>query len=187
MFRVLLLFILIIGTNLSTLTSAQEIRYGILNQNAPSWGVTDWYQLPEGKKNLDISDFKDQVIYLYCFQAWCPGCHKYGFPTLNYVIHQFQDDSHVEIVAVQTSFEGFSYNGFKQAKTTAQKYGLKIPVGQSGSRKKSSKLMINYRTGGTPWVIIIDKQGIVRYNDFHIHPNKAVHIIDQLKQEQTDR
>lgn len=173
-------FLLILFLFASVL-SAQELRYGILNQKAPSWGVTDWYQLPGGKKSLDIADFKGKVIYLYCFQSWCPGCHKYGFPILKQVIDKFKDDPEVAIVAVQTTFEGYRYNGFQQAKQTAKKYGLKIPVGQSGTREKDSELMTNYRTGGTPWVIIIDKQGMVRYNNYHIHLTLAVHFIEQLK------
>lgn len=59
-------------------------------------------------------------------------------------------------------------------------------MGQGGTRKQRSALMRNYRTGGTPWVIIIDKDGIVRYNDFHIQPDKAVQIIEELKQAGTD-
>ena len=31
---------------------------GVLNLEAPSWGVTDWIQLPEGTLSLDVSDFK---------------------------------------------------------------------------------------------------------------------------------
>ena len=41
--------------------------------------------------------------------------------------------------------------------------------------------MRNYRTGGTPWTIIIDKRGMVRFNNFHIQAEDAVKIIDALK------
>ncbi len=157
------------------------LERGILNQKAPSWGVSDWFQLPEGKKSLDIDDFTGKVVYLYCFQAWCPGCHKYGFPTLQEVIRAYKNDPEVAIVAVQTTFEGYAYNGLAQAKEMARKYKLKIAIGQSGSRKTPSKLMKNYRTGGTPWTVVIDKRGVVRYNDFHIDPKYAVFLIDYLK------
>lgn len=65
----------------------------------------------------------------------------------------------------------------------AARYGLTIPVGQSGTAKQPSALMRNYRTGGTPWVIIIDRRGVVRFNDFHIAPQQAVQVIDALKAE----
>ena len=154
---------------------------GILNQKAPAWQVSEWFQLPLYKKSLDRKDFQGKVVYLYCFQSWCPGCHSHGFPTLQEVIKKYKDDSDVAIVAVQTTFEGFSYNSFRQAKEIAKKYYLDIPIGQSGRKGEYSKLMINYRTGGTPWTIIIDKEGIVRYNDFHIDSKVAIKLIADLK------
>ncbi len=157
---------------------------GILDQKAPSWGVNEWFQLPPGRDSLDVDDFEGKVVYLYCFQAWCPGCHSHGFPTLQKMIKAYGDDPDVAIVAVQTTFEGYSSNGSEQAKQVAGKYRLDIPVGQSGSRKERSKLMAKYRTGGTPWTIIIDKKGFVRYNDFHVDPQYAIKLIHDLKQQQ---
>ncbi|MFQ5651559.1 MAG: peroxiredoxin family protein [bacterium] len=154
---------------------------GILNQKAPAWKVKEWLNLPAGKPSLEITDFKGKVIYLYCFQAWCPGCHAHGFPTLQEVIREFKDDPDVAIIAVQTTFEGFAHNGLKQAREVAKRYSLDIPVGQSGTRREHSKLMASYRNGGTPWTIIIDKEGIVRYNDFHIAPANAIKVIQRLK------
>ena len=66
-------------------------------------------------------------------------------------------------------------------KKIAKQYELTIPVGQSGTPSARSKLMVNYRTGGTPWTVIIDRNGIVRYNDFHIHPQQAIKLIKNLK------
>ncbi len=163
----------------------QERYTGILNQKAPSLEVNQWHQLPKGKKDLDIADFKGKVVYLFCFQAWCPGCHSHGFPTLLKVMKHFEDDPDVVFIAVQTTFEGYSSNGFKQAKETARRYKLDIPVGQSGTRKKYSKVMLNYNTGGTPWAVIIDKDGIVRFNHFSILPEDAIRIIEILKEKAT--
>ena len=30
---------------------------GIVGQQAPEWDVSEWHQLPEGKEDLDISDY----------------------------------------------------------------------------------------------------------------------------------
>ncbi len=158
---------------------------GIIDQQAPAWGVTEWVQLPAGKTSLDITDFKGKVIYLYCFQSWCPGCHRRGFPTLQEVLKNFEKDPEVVFVAVQTSFEGHQVNTFERAKEVAAQYNLKIPVGQSGSLGKKSTLMQQYRTGGTPWTIIIDKQGVVRYNDFHIASEEAMTLMNKLKTEKS--
>ena len=148
-----------------TSLDATERRLGILNQPAPDWGVGQWFQLPEGKKSLDVIDFKGKVLYLYCFQNWCPGCHSHGFPLLKKLTKHYQGSDSVAFVAIQTTFEGFFTNTFEGAQKIAHRYGLKIPVGQSGSDKQHSRLMRDYRTGRTPWSIVIDKKGIVRFND----------------------
>ncbi len=159
---------------------AKQTR-GILGKKAPAWKVDQWINLPEGKSSLDVSDYKDKVIYLYCFQSWCPGCHAHGFPTLQKLIEHYQNDDDVVFVAVQTVFEGFSSNTPKRAWEIAKRYNLTIPVGHSGSNGKKSELMKDYRTGGTPWAIIIDRNRVVRYNDFHIQPEDAIKIIDVLR------
>ena len=155
-------------------------RLGILYQPEPSWGVSEWFQLPAGKSKLDIDDFRGNVIYLYCFQNWCPGCHSHGFPLLQTLTRHYKNNNSVKFVAVQTTFEGFFTNTFEGAQKIAQRYNLEIPIGQSGSSGQLSQLMINYRTGGTPWSIVIDKKGIVQFNDFHISEADAIKLMDGL-------
>jgi len=77
----------------------------MLGKQAPKWDVGPWHQLPAGKTSLDISDFKGKVLYIYCFQSWCPGCHKRGFPTLQQVAKKYKDDDSVRFVVFQTVFE----------------------------------------------------------------------------------
>jgi len=160
---------------------ADEIRYGIMNQHAPSWGVKEWFHLPDGKKSIDIEEFTGKVVYLYCFQSWCPGCLSNGFPTLVKLKKHYRNDTDVVFIAIQTTFEGFYFNTFSKAKETLKRFNLDIPVGQSGSRENRSQVMRKYRTGGTPWTVIIDRDGVVRYNDFHINHNDAISIINNLK------
>lgn len=160
----------------------QGQRYGILGQLAPSWEVDEWMQLPKEKKTLDIQDFKGKVLYLYAFQAWCPGCLKHGFPTLYALSQHYKDDPNVAFVGIQTTFEGHNYNTFSKIPGLIERFHLQgIPMGQSGSRWQGSSVMKNYRTGGTPWTIIIDKQGRVRFNHFHIEKDQAIQGIDILK------
>ena len=84
-------------------------------------------------------------------------------------------------VAVQTVFEGFETNTAKAAKETGDEFGLTIPVGHDdGPDSKRSYLMKRYRSGGTPWVVIIDREGVVRFNNFHNSPKKSIALIDSL-------
>ena len=157
---------------------------GILNQPAPNWEVDNWVQLPDEVKTIDVGDYKRKVIYLYNFQSWCPGCHTHGFPAMQHLISTYKDNENVVFVAIQTAFEGFTANTEATALKTAQKYDLSIPVGHSGSSKKRSAIMMKYRTGGTPWTVIIDKKGIVRFNEFNIEPTQGKKLIDRLLAEQ---
>ena len=160
---------------------------GITGQTAPKWGVSEGRQLPEGKTSLDIEDFKGKVLYLFCFQSWCPGCHSRGFPTLKMLVDAYAGDDDVAFVAVQTVFEGFGVNSPERGWEAAEKFNLKIPFGHSGTSEKRSTLMQHYRTGGTPWAIIIDQKGRVVFNDFHIESQRASRLIDELRTRKSDQ
>ncbi len=160
----------------------QRAGLGVLDAPAPAWDIDTWFNLPEGKGSLDIADYRGKVVYLYGFQSWCPGCHAHGFPTLQALISKFEKADDVAFVAVQTTFEGFGTNTADAAKKTGERYALRIPIGHSGSEAKRSGLMRAYRTGGTPWTIIIDKDGIVRYNDFRITPEQGEKLISALRE-----
>ena len=172
---------LILTTGLCGTVGAQYGRYGVRGKAAPAWEVEKWINLPEGQGSLNVSDFKGKVLYLYCFQSWCPGCHSHGFPTLRKLVRHYRDDADVAFVAVQTTFEGFAANTAKKAWGCARKYNLSIPVGHTGTNGVRSALMRAYRTGGTPWTIVIGTEGKVQYNDFRIHVDVAVKLIDRLK------
>ena len=170
------------GISAATLASAKAQRGtpGILGQAAPVWDADQWFNLPEGVTALNPADYKGKVIYVYGFQSWCPGCHKHGFPTLKELSTKFKDEKDVEFVAVQTVFEGFSSNTPEKAESMAERYDLEIPIGHSGKEGDPSPMMRRYRTGGTPWTVLIDRNGVVRFNDFHISPEGGESAIKQL-------
>ena len=164
----------------SLVSSAEKPKPGIDGKTAPAWKATDWIQLPKGKQALELADFKGKTVYLYCFQSWCPGCHSVGFPTLQKLVKEHTDNDAIAFVAIQTVFEGHSQNTPKKLKSMADRYKLKIPFGHSGSEEKRSELMHSYRTAGTPWTIIIDPKGKVRFNDFHITVEKANALFEEI-------
>ena len=82
--------------------------------------------------------------------------------------------------------EGFHTNTPAKTLATAERYGLAIPVGHSGSEGQRSRLMRDYRTGGTPWTVVIDRDGTVRYNDFHITPSAGEKLIKRLLEKPVD-
>ncbi len=87
------------------------------------------------------------------------------------------------VVTVQTTFEGFGINNAKALNEIADKYDLSIPVGHSGWPGKPSPLLYEYAARGTPWVVIIDKSGMIRFSNFHLKPIQSIELIEELKKE----
>ncbi len=154
----------------------------LVGLEAPLWEVPTWGNLPPGTDAPEVTDFQGKTIYLYCFQSWCPGCHSSGFPTLKKVRDHFAGNDDIVFLAVQTVFEGFDTNHHERGmQIVTEKFGLDIPVGHSGQPDQPSKLMRHYRTGGTPWTLIIGPDRVLRYSDFHIDVDDAIKRIDRIQ------
>ncbi len=85
---------------------------------------------------------------------------------------------------LQTVFEGRSTNTVESGPQETNKHKIKVPVGYDAhiDGVPISTFMLHYGTGGTPWITVIDKKGIVRFNGFA--PAKAevlVQLIDPLR------
>ena len=106
-----------------------------------------------------------------------------GFPTLKKLTETFEGNTEVAFLAVQTVFEGYSYNTEEKLRKNQLKYDVKVPMahaaGNAGSHRPP-EIMQNYRSGGTPWTVIIDPNGWVAYNHFHIEPKSAMELIERL-------
>jgi thiol-disulfide isomerase/thioredoxin len=140
-----------------------------------------------GKKALEISDVRGKTVYLYCFQAWCPGCHSHGFPTMREVREHFKGDQDVVFLAIQTVFEGYGTNTMTNGLRALKKFDLDIPLGLSGAEAKPSKLMRSYRTRGTPWTIIIGSDGKVLTDGFRVGAEEAIALIEKSKKARRER
>lgn len=157
---------------------------GIKGQSAPEWNIDSWYDLDGNRMDdVKLSDQRDKVIFLLCFQSWCPGCHSTGFPTLTQVIDAYRDNDRVQFYAIQTVFEGHSTNTAEKIAEVRTKYGLEIPIGHDAGNDENgnrSTILKEYKTGGTPWIIVIDRQGTVAYNNYRLAPEKAIELIKRL-------
>jgi len=160
---------------------ADAARRGILGQPAPPLWANAWFNLPGNTGPVDLEAYRGQVVYLLFFQSWCPGCHRHGFPTLKKVRDHYAARGDVIFIAVQTVFEGFHTNDEAAARRTMAQFELEIPFGHdAGPDQGGSLTMPRYRAGGTPWTVIVDREGVVRFNGFHIKPGEAVKQIDRL-------
>lgn len=162
------------------------MNYGIVGEQAPELSEEIVWVDEKGEEQtpIQLSDFKNKFKVIYGFQSWCPGCHSRGLPALQKMVEALKANDKVVFFAVQTVFEGFQTNTKEKALETQKKYDLPIPFGhdigneQTGSR---SSIMYHYRTGGTPWFILIDQNNRVVFNDFHLNIEKAIEYLQAIE------
>ena len=178
---------IILLASMATVVSFTNKKNGSVGDKAQDWQIKGWID-GDGKStdHITVSDFEGKVVYLKLFKYGCPGCHSVGFPNLQAVHNEFGEDSSVQLLGIQTAFSGKGYNNFEKLKIVQEDYNLPIPFGHDPGATDAEypDVMVKYQTRGTPWVIIIDKKGIVRYSDFKIDSNRAIAMIKKLKEEE---
>ena len=179
----------ILKMNCSSVYSKNKKNLEMSNQTenqifkAPEFNVNHWIDgngnKTEAKK---ISDFKGKFKVVYCFQSWCPGCHSKGLPDLQKMVEALKSNENIVFLAIQTVFEGHDANTYEKMIETQKRYGLKIPFAHdAGDDDKSrSNFMTNYKTGGTPWFIFIDKHDNVVFSDFNLNRDAAIEFLKTL-------
>lgn len=162
----------------------KDIKYGIEGFKAHEFEVDQWINANgESTIPIKLSDYDGKFKVIYCFQSWCPGCHSRGFPALQEMTRTLKDNKNVTFLAIQTVFEGHHENTYDKIIEIQEKYGLKILFGHDPGDKNSqnrSKIMQQYRTGGTPWFIFIDQNDNVVFNDFHLNVEKAIEFLKTI-------
>jgi peroxiredoxin len=188
------LFILIMLTGVTSFAQKVSIEdiamkdtkrgYGIEGQQAPELSVAKWIDASgEPSESFQLSDYDGKFKVLYCFQAWCPGCHSIGLPSLQKMTAALKDSDKVVFAAIQTVFEGKHANTYDRMVEIQKEYDLEIPFGHdlgAETERGISSTMQKYRTGGTPWFILIDESGKVVFNDFHLNTEKTIEYLKQL-------
>lgn len=173
--------VLIFGSSAATAQEVPEgVKQGIEGKKAPPLGVTEWIQLPDGKDQFDPRILADKVVVLFLFQSTCEACHKREFPVLQELVKEFKGNDGVVFLAIQTPFEKFTSNTELQLKPTAEKYDLDIPFGHLPKTKDLYSINVAYETGGTPWWVVINREGIVEFNGFTMDPEIAKGNIRKL-------
>ncbi|WPU96971.1 redoxin family protein [Mucilaginibacter sabulilitoris] len=158
----------------------------VSGEKAPELNIPLWIDKTGKKLNKPIllADFPGAFIVLFCFQSWCRGCHLKGFPSLQRMTNALKGNDKVVFLAIQTVFEGRDINTAEKLIEMQKKYNLEIPFGQDdgdASTNNISDIMFNYRTGGTPWFIFIDKNRNIVFSDFHLNVENAIEFLENYK------
>ena len=95
---------------------------------------------------------------------------------------EFYGHEKVEIAGIQTVFEGFSTNTQDKVRELQLRYEIPAVMGHDPGDEEShypSITMINYRTGGTPWLVLISPEGNVVFNNFHVNREKLIEFLHE--------
>lgn len=166
-----------LATTHTTRVIAAENQYGIVRQRAPELKVDFWIDEQGKETDFKLADHHGKWIFLKGFQSWCPGCHSHGLPALKKISDALAGNPDVVFAGIQTVFEGRWINTQGKVRDTQLKYDLKLPMGHDPGVDGRSYTMNDYRTGGTPWMILINPQRIVIYNDLSINADKAIEFL----------
>ena len=154
---------------------------GIEGSEAPEIDIDYWIDGDGEPSSFSVMESRGKWVFLKCFQNWCPGCHSSGFPTLQAFSEKFHDHPKVAIAAIQTVFEGYRSNTIDDVRKLQLRYDLPIVMGHDPGNPDTHArpvTMRHYRTGGTPWLILINPEGVVVYNNFHVDRNKLIEYVE---------
>ena len=163
----------------TSLLNAAPAGYGIVGKNAPELEVDYWID-EDGKptSSFKLADNAGKWVFLKCFQSWCPGCHSHGLPAVKKISEALAGNPNIAFAGIQTVFEGRGVNTVDKVRKTQLQYDLKMPMGHDPGDDRS-RTMMAYRTGGTPWMILINPNREVVYNDFGIDADKAIEFLQR--------
>ena len=166
----------------ATALAAKKHDYGIAGKLAPELEISDWIDGSGKSTSFKLADHRGKFVFMEFWQSWCPGCHAHGFPTLKKISDAFKNSEHFTAIAIQTTFEGHTVNTSDKMREIQKRYDLDIVFGHDEGDPKSHghpKTMMDYRSGGTPWAVLISPEGKVLFNDFHINAEGAIQLLEQ--------
>lgn len=157
---------------------------GIVGLPAPQLEHVRWIdENGEERSPLALDELGPGFKILYFFQDWCAGCHRHGFPTFVTLTEELGDKS-VGFAVVQTVFEGAEVNTFDRLRENQQRYGLRVPFGHAAPSPASidpvPAIMAAYRSGGTPWFVVIAPDGRVVYDGFLLAADGLIEALRPL-------
>ena len=127
------------------------------------------------------------MVVIHAFQMLCPGCVYHGLPQAT-AIHKNFSREEVQVIGLHTVFEHHEVMSEAALAAFIQEYRITFPVAVDlpSAVPGTPKTMSRYAMQGTPTLIIIDRNGLLRLNYFgRMSDMKVGGIIGRLLEEAT--
>jgi thiol-disulfide isomerase/thioredoxin len=139
---------------------------------APELETSQWFN---SDAPLSLDALRGKVVALHAFQMLCPGCVSHGIPQTQR-IHETFDPADVAVLGLHTVFEHHEAMRPVSLQAFLHEYRVGFPVGVDapGDEDGIPRTMRAYELRGTPSLILIDRNGYLRYHAFGQAPDLAV-------------
>ena len=131
--------------------------YAALGQTAPKLAGQEWVR----GEPTSLDDLKGKVVLLDIFQIICPGCHR-AHPEIVRMRKRYAERG-FEVLGLAVAFELESIQtpAHIRAYVKREKYPYPVAIDQA-----LMDTFRRYRSRGTPFSVLIDRRGRIRYLDF---------------------
>ncbi|GAC1330902.1 MAG: redoxin domain-containing protein [Steroidobacteraceae bacterium] len=131
---------------------------------APELIVQNWFNTD---RPLLLSALRGRVVVLAAFQVLCPNSTRSGIPQAQR-IHETFAPSDVAVIGLHATFEHHDAVTAAVLKAFIHEYRLKFPIALDQPHPASPipQTMERYKMRGTPSLVLIDRQGLVRKHTF---------------------
>lgn len=131
---------------------------------APEWDCSVWLN---SNRPLTLSALRGKPIVAAAFQMLCPGCVAKTIPQLNEVRSLFADRD-LTVLGLHSVFEHHEAMLEPSLRAFLHEYQVHFPVGIDRHDGDSSApiTMRRYGLRGTPTLMLIDAQGVLRRQTF---------------------
>jgi hypothetical protein len=146
---------------------------------APELTVSAWLNSPVP---LTLAGLRGKVVAIEVFQMLCPGCVSKGLPQAAAIASLFPPEQ-VEVIGLHSVFEHHAVMTTDALEVFLHEYRITFPVAIDMPSEHGAVPLTMERYGlrGTPSLLLIDRQGRLRYQHFgSAHDMQVGAVIGQL-------
>lgn len=140
------------------------VTSAVASDIAPPLQVAQWFNTDSP---ITLDAMRGKVVVMHAFQMLCPGCVAQGLPQALRV-HRGFARSDVVVLGLHTVFEHHDAMSPVALKAFLHEYRVDFPVAVDlpAPDRPIPRTMQIYELRGTPSLIVIDRQGVIRLNHF---------------------
>lgn len=130
----------------------------------PELAVSRWFNTAT---SLTLAGLRGRPVLIHAFQMLCPACVAHGTPQAEKAHRMFRETD-LQVIGIHTVFEHHTAMTPIALEAYIHEYGLTMPIGvdEAASNGGIPITMGRFAMRGTPTVILIGRDGMIRHHGF---------------------